>query len=82
MIDDKTQNTTPRGQRPFFQKNEMEIESGYPSESDAQASVINKYGRTVDQYDPICDSKLSYATLLKARAPQEARFRIFQSLGF
>ena len=55
MVDDKLQNTTPRGQRPFFEKNEMEIESGYPSESDAQASVINKYGRTIEQYDPISD---------------------------
>ena len=82
MVDEKTQNQTPRAQRPFFQKNEMEIESGYPSESDAQASAINKYGRAIEQYDPLNESKLSYATLLKARAPQDARFRIFQSLGF
>ena len=59
----------------------MEIESGYPSESDAQATSLNKYGRPVE-YDPLNESKISFAPLLKVRALQDARFKIFHSLGF
>lgn len=68
--------------QPYFQKNEMEIESGYPSESDAQATSLNKYGRPMETYDPLNESKLSYAPLLKVRALQDSRFKIFHSLGF
>jgi len=33
-------------------------------------------------YDPLNESKLSYATMKKVKPPQDARFRIFHSMGF
>lgn len=65
---------------PYFPKGDMEIESGYPSENEAQASQKNKRDRQVVDLN---ESKQSYALLKKrTRVPQEARFRIFQSMGF
>ena len=60
----------------------MEIESGYPSESDAQANPMQKYGRPMEAYDPLNESKISFAPLLREKPAQDARFRIFHSLGF
>ena len=70
-----------RVSQPYFHKHEMEIESGYPSENDAQATSLNKYRRPVE-YDPLNESKISFAPLLKVRAQQDTRFKIFHSLGF
>ena len=80
----KDETHSGRTAQPYFHKQDMEIESGYPSESDAQATALNKYERPVPGYDPVNDSKLSYSTqhLAKVKAPQEARFRIFHSTGF
>ena len=54
--------------QPYFHKHEMDIESGYPSESDAQATSLNKHGRPKETYDPLNESKISFAPLLKVRA--------------
>ena len=50
----------------------MEIESGYPSESDAQATSTNKYsGRPMD-YDSLNESKISILPpIIKVRAEQD-----------
>ena len=68
----------------FFGKNEMEIESGYPSESevhnrnhhpDADAAFYNHARgnrpmvESTPMYDPLNESKLSLATIARARAP-------------
>jgi len=59
---------------PYFHKHEMEIESGYPSESDARAPHAEKYERPmIDnhnmQLDALNESKISYTPLVKARIP-------------
>ena len=74
MIEERVQSNSPtkddaaRQLNPYFHKHEMEIESGYPSESDAQATAINKYGRCTEQ-ELLNESKLTYAMVTKARAP-------------
>jgi hypothetical protein len=73
MIEERVQSNSPtkdeaaRHLNPYFHKHEMEIESGYPSESDAQATAINKYGRP--EQELLNESKLTYAMVTKARAP-------------
>ena len=42
MADGMKEETDKAAAEPYFHKHEMEIESGYPSESDAQAQAINK----------------------------------------
>ena len=72
---------------PFFHKHEMEIESGYPSESDAKTPINDKNERhildsSVEKFEVMNESRISYSPAIKARVPQDMRFRIFQSLGF
>ena len=47
----------------------MEIESGYPSETDAQNQVTTKNGRQIETFDPLNESKISYASILKVNKP-------------
>ena len=64
----------------------MDVDNGYLAATDVQATQLNKYGRPMEQqqlgYDPLNESRISYNHLYKAPTPQEARFRIFHSLGF
>ena len=80
MMDESARGT--RG-NPYFQKQDMEIESGYPSESEARvAKEKNMIETNTMQLDVLNESKISYAPMIKARVPQDLRFRIFQSLAF
>ena len=61
-----------RGNRanPYFQKQDMEIESGYPSESEARvAKEKNMIETNTMQLDVLNESKISYAPIIKARVP-------------
>lgn len=59
----------------------MEIDGGYPSESDAHAHPIGRGGKLIDYTgggaDPLNDSRLSIMRKLNAKAAKQARFRIF-----
>ena len=83
MIDERTSHEMESGRghqpvyhniqvEPYFHKQDMEIESGYPSESDAQATSTNKYsGRPMD-YDSLNESKISILPpIIKVRAEQD-----------
>ena len=69
--------------RTFFGKQDVEIESGYPSESDAMPSAQKQQQAALYDNGADNESRISYAMLPKTpKPPQDARFRIFHSMGF
>ena len=79
MMENQTHGEMPKKSRgeAYFPRGDMEIESGYPSESDA--SHRNRRNRQAADEEAL---SRSCALLKRVRVPQEARFRIFQSIGF
>ena len=59
-----------------------ETDNEMGGEPDGHALMVGKQTRHVDFSDNLNDSRLSIMRKLNAKAAQEARFRIFQSMGF